>query len=308
MRKALIVTGTVALLGVGGFLYYNSRKNSSEEADSIIPGGGSPNASPSPNVVVNKSWTSGKFPLVQGMSKNNDVYNLQKALIALGGRPAELINNAGGADGSFGPATAAALQAAGYSTSVDQGTAYSISLASKNVSNAAFQIFNTSSIRGDLINAEATKNIDSVVNVLQRIKNVDAYSQTQFNLIGSNGIDWRGDNTRKTIVTKLLETFGSNASARAKLEAEFARIGLVKDLITQKWSLSGLGDIPLTTSIITVEPCLVNPLDDNNTNVIVPANVILGREVFRETGKVIVLTLDNRVIKAPIESVKQISK
>lgn len=59
------------------------------------------------------------FPLSTG-SRGPEVKKLQEALVRLGWKTAEIIHDAGGADGIFGKGTASAVQAAGYTLPVTQ--------------------------------------------------------------------------------------------------------------------------------------------------------------------------------------------
>jgi len=109
----LAVYGSIAAgVGVAGWTVYKSvaGNNTLPEADKkgLLPMPGKKNESTLPRPDF-----ASAFPLKVG-DKNAFVQDVQNALIKMGGRPAEIIRNSGGADGAYGQGTKDALLAANF--------------------------------------------------------------------------------------------------------------------------------------------------------------------------------------------------
>lgn len=308
--KVILGTIAVASVGAGAFFAYQHFKgenDSSTDASQDVPSGSGTTSTP--QKIASSTWKSGVFPIVKGMTKNNDVYALQMALLQGGGAAADFIKNSGGADGSYGNGLASALAAAGLPASIVNQAKLSEIINSISVKTgyntgttvSKTNIFKTGNPSSDIKNAVASNDVNNVVAALSQLKSVADYQAANNN---GDGILFAGDFLRRTIVTKLLETFGN--SDRAKIEAEFLRIGLKKNS-NNVWSLQGLsgfGSLDNAKSIITTRPVYVSPKDKPETKVIVVADMVIGKEISRSNGNIDVMTIDNKIVVVPADSTK----
>jgi peptidoglycan hydrolase-like protein with peptidoglycan-binding domain len=196
--------------------------------------------------------TPSDFPLRQG-SRGEKVLQIQKALKAKLGKssPAKFK-----ADGIFGPITASALKKAGLPTSVDEST--------YNVLTSGVQS-EVASLGTALYNATVAKDFNQVIALLKKMSSTGDYT-----VANTTFKTYRLDGVRQTIVNGLLDTFSSD-DQQQQIKFQFLRIGLQYD--GSKWSLSGLGGLP----IVTVQPATI--WVNARRRVSVPPRVVLGNEV-----------------------------
>jgi hypothetical protein len=282
-QKKIILTsiavGAAGVLGYFGWQFYKKRKsnksaggNTYSDLDSLLktaPPAATdslPVLSPSPvsiprartkpasSSVTADAADNGDFPLRKG-SKGDKVRQLQKALLAKYGKS---ILPKYGADGDFGSETAAALKKTGLSASVDESTF-----------NVLTQTTQTdgASLGADLYNAAQSRDFGKVISVLKKMTTTADYA-TANNVFRT----YRLDGVRQTIVNGLLRSFTSE-DQQQQIKFEFLRIGL--QFNGNKWSLSGLGGLP----IITVRPATV--WLNAQRKVQVPARVVLGNEISK---------------------------
>lgn len=304
--KVVLASLAVAGAGVGGYLLYSHFKAAKQDNALEIQQGSSPipyTSGSAKKTSATSTWKSGTFPLVKGMSKNNDVYALQLAMIKKGGAAAAAINSSGGADGSFGNGLANALSAAGLPASITSQSmlteiinSVSASTGSNKTSTPLSSKYRTGNFTTDIRSAESTGNIDNVIEALSQLTSVADYTKANNN---GDGITFMGDFLKRTIVTKLLETFGN--SDRAKIESEFLRIGLKKNA-NNVWSLSGLAGTG--QRVITTRAVYISPKGEPNVKVIVLSDFIVGTELSRSNGNINVMTIDNKEVVVPIDAVK----
>jgi len=197
---------------------------------------------------------SSDFPLKKG-SKGEKVRLLQKALIAKYGKS---ILPKYGADGGFGSETSAALRKAGLPPSIDEST-FNVLTQSAGADGA--------SIGRELARAADSQDFTAAMAALKKMSSTADYAAANnaFKTYYLNGV-------RQTIVNGLLNTFTSDEE-KQKIKFEFLRIGLQYN--GSKWSLSGLGGLP----IITIRPAAI--WVNARRRVSVPSRVVLGNEVSR---------------------------
>ena len=115
MSAGKIFAGIAVALGLGGLAYWavtSKVKPKKTEPDAPAP---TPTTPTSPSPTSPTSPTSGVFPLIVGMTKNENVRKMQQALMD----KFSVIISAG-ATGNFGAQTVSALKSAGYSTIVSK--------------------------------------------------------------------------------------------------------------------------------------------------------------------------------------------
>lgn len=124
-----------------------------------------------------------------------------------------------------------------------------------------------SELGNDLYNATITRDFNKVLLLLKMMNNTFDYAKANqvFQTNRINGV-------RQTIVNALLHTFTSK-DQQQKIKYEFLRMGL--QFNGSKWSLSGLGGLP----IITTVPATI--WINAQRQVEVPAQVVLGNEVSK---------------------------
>lgn len=203
------------------------------------------------------STNQSDFPLHKG-SKGEKVRQLQEALMAKYGKS---ILPKYGSDGDFGSETAMALKKAGLPTSIDASTFNVL---------VAITASPTDSFGKNLYMATLAKDFNSALTILKKITSTDDYTTAneEFKTYRIAGV-------RQTIVNGLLNTFTSD-SQKQQIKFELLRIGLQYD--GSKWSLSGLGGVP----IITNRPSVIWVSQSEKKSV--PANVVLGNEVSKKQG------------------------
>lgn len=197
---------------------------------------------------------SSDFPLKKG-SKGEKVRQLQEALIAKYGKA---ILPKYGADGGFGSETVAALKKAGLPPSITESMFNVLTQAGQS---------DGASLGKELVKATDNKDFSNAIAVLKKMNSTADYTAANsvFKNYYINGV-------HKTIVNGLLDTFDSDEE-KQKIKFEFLRIGL--QFNGSKWSLSGLGGLP----IITIRPAAIWINARRRVNV--PARVVLGNEVSR---------------------------
>ncbi|GGA89933.1 peptidoglycan-binding domain-containing protein [Puia dinghuensis] len=197
---------------------------------------------------------SSDFPLKKGM-KGEIVRLLQKALIAKYG--ASILPKYG-ADGGFGPETVKALKKIGLPATIDEST-YNVLVQSAGSGAAA--------VGKELYTAVANNDFNAAITALKKLPSTSDYTAANatFKTNHINGV-------RQTIVNGLLNTF-TDGGQQQQIKFEFLRIGL--QFNGSKWSLSGLGGLP----IITIRPAAI--WINARRRVSVPARVVLGNEVSR---------------------------
>src|SRR5690606_3646862 len=143
-----------------------------------------------------------------------------------------------------------------------------------------------------LYRAAQSKNLSTVLGLLQQIKTVSDYSSVN---------DYYKDIPiiSKTIVNDLLNyAFSGNETAKEQIRHEFLRIGL-KVNSTGVWSLQG---IRLYKDLITIRPTVV--IDSYNHRITVPRNTILGDEIKIANGTTWFRTVDSGILRVPTQDVK----
>jgi len=268
-KKIILTTLAVSAAGVLGYFgwqYIKRRKaGKGTDLDEILKANNTAMVSDAfniPSTIVRprvqpgstKSSSSAKsdFPLKKG-SKGELVKQLQEAIISKYGKS---ILPKYGADGDFGTETLNALKKLKLPTTIEQSTFNMLTGGAK---------VNNGNVGADLYNATVTKDFNTVMRLLAKMKNTEDY--TAANEFFKNN---RINGVRQTIVNGLLNTF-TREEQKQKIKLEFLRIGLQFD--GDKWSLSGLDGLP----IITTEPTTVwlNAYD----GIKVPARMVLGNEV-----------------------------
>jgi hypothetical protein len=195
------------------------------------------------------------FPLKRG-SKGDKVKALQEALIEKFGKT---IMPRYGADGFFGAEMVAALRKLKLPASISE-TTYNV-LVQGHVS--------TKTTSAQKLYEAATKSdFKTALALLKTIKSKDDYQA-----VGNEFKNYRINGVRQTLVNGMLNSFTKDEQKQA-IRFEFIRMGLQYD--GNKWSLSGLGGLP----VITTEETTVW-LNANN-GVKVPNRMVLGNEVSRK--------------------------
>lgn len=237
-----------------------SSGNSAADISTILPSASLPAAKRSrstpliPADAPSSASDVSDFPLKKGM-KGDQVRLLQKALIAKYGKS---ILPKYGADGDFGPEMATALKKIGLPATIDEST---FNVLVQAVTSDA------STVGKDLYKAAISKDFAGALAALKKLSSTADYTAANavFKSRYLNGV-------RQTIVNGLLGTFTSG-DQQQRIKFEFLRIGL--QFNGSKWSLSGLGGLP----IITVRPAAI--WINARRRVSVPARVVLGNEVSR---------------------------
>jgi hypothetical protein len=291
--KVFIYALALAALGGGGFLVYDRLKRKKQTNASQIPSGSSAetiiinnslpvsyNPTSTTRLLSSTSTRNDNFPLKRG-SRGNRVTILQQALAKTS--PSIAI------DGQFGPQTAGALKAAGYSEIVDQALFNKITGA---IETAMTVIFNPGTLASTLYKAAQAKDLTGVLSALKQIKSVSEYSSV-------NEYYKRQSFISKTIVTDLLEyAFKYDEGAKAQIKNEFLRMGLKVDT-SGTWSLQG---IRLYKDLITIRETVVT--DSQNNKIPVRRNTILGDEIEVSNGMTWFKSIDNSILKVPTQDVK----
>lgn len=265
----------VAAVVGGGYLLFirKKRKPSDERKEEDYPES-KPTPAPAPPSSGGSTYTppiynprpaGDSFPIKSG-SRGPRVRALQEAFIRKFG--ANSLPRFG-ADGDFGSETRNAFQSKGWPTSFDETNynQYAGSSASSGEAASNSTLTDALSIAKELY-AASWGFTDRFVTALKRIKNVADYSlvnerfKEQF---------W---GTPQTIVVAGLSSYFS-AEAKEKIRAEFVRIGLKYNQLTNTWWLSGLG--AKTHWVKTrVRTTIWTP---DNITLEVPAGVTIGREI-----------------------------
>jgi peptidoglycan hydrolase-like protein with peptidoglycan-binding domain len=252
-KKVVLATISVAAAGVLGYFgwqYYKKKKEGKSENAGLvfkptteIPAPvynpmptrdtpvwkTTPIKQPRKSKVVNENAedSNNDFPLRKG-SKGEKVTALQEALIAKHGKA---IMPRYGADGFFGAELLAALRKLKLPASINE-TTYNVLVQGHTTSK--------STTAQKLYNAAVQADFKTAIALLKTIKSKDDYQEvsTQFKIFRVNGV-------RQTLVNGMLNVFNKEAQKQA-IRFEFIRMGLQYD--GNKWSLSGLGGLPIITN------------------------------------------------------------
>lgn len=252
VSNSLKFLGVVALLGAGGYATARAISSTSPQGPPADTTGGPGAPTNYPSIPPSPGNT---FPLVMGMKGNALVKALQKAILNKGGAPALEIQNSGGADGSFGPATGRALAALGapQSTSVSEAyfnqlvygtTAPGLPGATPSGTPPApgpmpptqVTIADVGQLQDDLKRAVSNRDAAAALKVLHQLK-----TPADYNALNDNGDGlhfWDSVLVNQTVVTKVLKTWPGDP----RFDAAFSMCGLVKQGGTwQMPALAGLG-------------------------------------------------------------------
>lgn len=163
-----------------------------------------------------------------------------------------------GADGDFGSEMAAALRKLKIPATINEST-YNVLVEGQKSTND-----NTAT---SLYNAATQQDFKKAIALLKTIASKDDYTtiSNQFKNYRINGV-------RQTLVNGMLNSFTTEEQKQA-IRFEFIRMGLQYD--GSKWSLSGLGGLPIITTQQTT--VWVNA----QTGVKVAGKTVLGNEVSR---------------------------
>lgn len=279
-KKKIIITtlavSAAGILGYFGWQYFKKKKErKAASADEIlqpqptptpvIPSNTTPNVDEPIWVKPTNSHHSGgghtkpkqdsEFPLKRG-SKGEKVKRLQQAFIATYGNT---ILPRYGADGDFGVEMAAALKKLKLPATINEST-YNVLVEGQKSS--------TSNTATDLYNAATQQDFKKAISLLKRISSKDDYTtiSNQFKNYRINGV-------RQTLVNGMLNSFTTEEQKQA-IRFEFIRMGLQYN--GNKWSLGGLGGLPIITTQETT--VWINA----NTGVSVANRTVLGNEVSRK--------------------------
>ena len=195
------------------------------------------------------------FPLRRG-SKGSQVKALQESLMAKYGNN---ILPRYGADGSFGAEMAAALRKLKMPASISQ-TTFNVLVQGKTTTKT--------NLAQQLYQAATNEDYKTALALLKTIKSKDEYSS-----IGNQFKNYRINGVRQTLVNAMLNVFTEDEQKQA-IRFEFIRMGLQYD--GKKWSLSGLGGLPLITNQETT--VWLNA----RTGVKVAGRTVLGNEISKK--------------------------
>lgn len=283
-KKKIVLTtlavSAAGILGYFGWQYFKKQRDKkSGNIDEILKSKINPIEPYHPPIVDTPVWTKPKikprpkpivvdipnyedipkasdgFPLKRG-SKGDKVKALQEALIEKFGKT---IMPRYGADGFFGAEMIAALKKLKLPASINE-TTYNV-LVQGHVSSKT-----TSAQK--LYEAATKSDFKTALALLKTIKSKDEYQQ-----VGKEFKNYRINGVRQTLVNGMLNSFTKDEQKQS-IRFEFIRMGLQYD--GNKWSLSGLGGLP----VITTEETTVW-LNANN-GVKVPNKMVLGNEVSRK--------------------------
>jgi hypothetical protein len=270
---ASLAAGAIGILGYFGWQYFKKKQQKKgDDVEAVLKTAihTNPNAEPIINTPPPKHHPTSvpprkkkptihenndadeKFPLQKG-SRGEQVKQLQRALIAKYGKQ---ILPKYGADGDFGGETIAALKKLQLPTSISKSSFHVL------VNEEPLQY---AAIAEQLYQATDSNNFNTVISVLKKLPNKEAYTQTNqaFKNYRINGV-------RQTLVNGLLNVFTKPVQKQA-IRFEFIRMGLQYD--GNKWSLSGIDGLPLITTQAT--KVWINAQE----GVQVPASMVLGNEV-----------------------------
>ena len=275
-KKVLLTTiavGAAGVLGYFGWQYIKKQKEKKEGDAGLIlkpknvqieqpsppyrdtSAYPKPKARPRRNPVSENTDSGGssEFPLKRG-SKGDTVKSLQEALIKKHGRS---IMPRYGADGFYGAEMAAALKKLKLPAAIDEST-YNVLVG---------HAVNKKTTAQKLYEAAAASDYKSALALLKTMKNKEDYET-----IGAAFKSYRIGGVRQTLVNGMLSTFSKEDQKQA-IRFEFIRMGLQYD--GTKWSLSGLGGLPLITNRETTVW-----LDAQN-GIKVSRKTVLGNEISK---------------------------
>lgn len=270
-------TATVGTLAFLGWRYFNKQKENDNDTVPYTPLP-APAPSPVPVYTGGGSYTpkaKDGFPLKKG-SNGDNVKKLQQALIKKYGASALPKY---GADGDFGTETITALQKNGWDTTIDQDT-FNVIVGS---TLAPVETFSPKSIAKALYDAAKSKSFTNALAQIKKLNSTSDYSDvnTEFKALELNGV-------ATTIVTGMLKTFTST-SQKDQFKQQFLRIGLKYDSSSDKWSLSGIGEL---NQIVTLHDTTVWAYP--NRRISVEGNTLLGNAIATRNGYTLFKTLDGK--------------
>ena len=212
------------------------------------------NSFPTDDINEDGANSGEAFPLRRG-SKGGQVKALQEALIEKHGRT---IMPKYGADGFFGAELSAALKKLKLPATISETTFHVLVHGQSAGKNNTAQKLHSAAIKADFKTALA---------LLKKLNNKDDYQSVSkvFANLRLNGV-------RQTLVNGMLNTFSKEEQKQA-IRFEFIRMGLQYD--GTKWSLSGLGGLP----VITNQKTTVWLNASNGINV--PPKTVLGNEISK---------------------------
>jgi peptidoglycan hydrolase-like protein with peptidoglycan-binding domain len=277
-RKKRIVFTTLAvsaagILGYFGWQYFKKKKekranNIDEIVQPTIPiipttpildsdknNGVKPKPTKRYNEEEEKPKITKEFPLKRG-SKGEKVRALQQALLR---KYSKSILPRYGADGDFGTELFTALKKLQLPTTIT-ASAFNVIVAGEKLSNDT----TAQQLQQAIINTDYKK----VITLLKTISNIDDYTN-----INSQFKNYRVNGVRQTLVNAVLNHFENDAQKQA-IRFELIRMGLQYD--GKKWSLSGLGGLPIITNQATT--VWLNA----NQGVQVANRTVLGNEVSKK--------------------------
>lgn len=281
-KKIVLTTLAVSAAGIFGYFgwqYYKKQKDkkSGEQEPVLIPKNiatppyrptdstaawNIPRASskpktrayPADNNSEDANDSVNMFPLKRG-SKGAEVKTLQETLIEKHGRA---IMPKYGADGFFGAELSAALKKLKLPVTIPE-TTYHVLVHGQNAgkNNAAQRLY-SAALKADFKTALAS---------LKKLNNKDDYQE-----VSKAFTNYRLNGVRQTLVNGMLNSFPKEEQKQA-IRFEFIRMGLQYD--GTKWSLSGLGGLP----VITNQETTVWLNASNGINV--PPKTVLGNEISK---------------------------
>lgn len=250
-KKKIVLTtiavGAAGVLGYFGWKYIKKQKEKkSGDADIILKpkvNASAPYDYPSPENIPKPTPRAtprvkpqrdnssanlpADFPLKKG-SKGDKVKALQESLIAKYGNA---IMPRYGADGQFGSEMAAALKKLKLPATIDQ-TTYNVLVQG--------HVADKSMTAQKLYQAASAADYRTAIALLKTLK-----SKEDYQTVGAQFKNYRINGVRQTLVNAMLNVFTSDEQKQA-IRFEFIRMGLQYD--GNKWSLSGLGGLPVMTN------------------------------------------------------------
>ena len=281
-KKIVLTTLAVSAAGIFGYFgwqYYKKQKDkkSAEQEPVLIPKNISTppyqptqsdtawsipkvktkpktKAFPADNNNEDATNAAATFPLRRG-SKGAQVKALQEALIEKHGRT---IMPKYGADGFFGAELIAALKKLKLPATITETTYHVLVHGQSEIKN---------SIAQNLYNAASKADFKTALSLLKKMNSKDDYQE-----VSKAFTNFRLNGVRQTLVNGMLNSFPKEEQKQA-IRFEFIRMGLQYD--GTKWSLSGLGGLP----VITNQETTVWLNASNGINV--PPKTVLGNEISK---------------------------
>lgn len=256
-------------LVTGGVYLYNqsqkkTRKDDFEDKDNPQPESSNSGTGPASSSGTPRPKRDDNFPLKKG-SKGPRVAVLQNALIAKYGKS---ILPRFGADADWGNETENALRRVGWPTFFNSETfnSYFPTGGKTGVANPHDAAWN-------LHQASKRKDWATADSILKKMSNTSDYVAVR-----TSFVTWPFKGSANyTPVNALLTSFPGKRTA---IEAHFRRMGLKKK--GQKWSLSGLGNLPGFGRMVRSRVQTSIWMDD--LSISIPPSLVLGREIQSKGG------------------------